>query len=47
MLPIIPRAHIKGEQAAADAPDAKAADTVRREAHGLVADEVYEVNEGS
>jgi peptidyl-tRNA hydrolase len=30
-----------------DAPDAEAANTVHREAHGLVADEVYEVSEGS
>jgi hypothetical protein len=30
-----------------DAPDAEAANTVHREAHGLVADEIYEVNEGS
>ncbi len=30
-----------------DAPDAEAAATVHREAHGLVADEIYEVAEGS
>lgn len=30
-----------------DAPDAEAANTVHREAHGLVADEIYEVTEGS
>ncbi len=30
-----------------DAPDAEAAITVHREAHGLVADEIYEVSEGS
>lgn len=30
-----------------DAPDAEAANTVHREAHGLVADEIYEVKEGS
>ena len=29
-----------------DAPDAEAANTVHREAHGLVADEIYEVSEG-
>jgi hypothetical protein len=29
-----------------DAPDAEAANTVHREAHGLVADEVYPVTEG-
>ena len=29
-----------------DAPDADAANTVHREAHGLVADEIYEVREG-
>jgi hypothetical protein len=29
-----------------DAPDADAAHTVHREAHGLVADEIYEVAEG-
>jgi hypothetical protein len=29
-----------------DAPDADAAHTVHREAHGLVADEIYEVKEG-
>lgn len=29
-----------------DAPDAEAANTVHREAHGLVADEIYEVVEG-
>lgn len=29
-----------------DAPDAEAANTVHREAHGLVADEVYLVAEG-
>lgn len=29
-----------------EAPDAEAANTVHREAHGLVADEIYEVNEG-
>ncbi|MFN2593657.1 MAG: DUF4242 domain-containing protein [Actinomycetota bacterium] len=30
-----------------DAPNAEAAHTVHREAHGLVADEIYEVSEGS
>jgi Protein of unknown function (DUF4242) len=30
-----------------EAPDAKTAHTVHREAHGLVADEIYEVQEGS
>ena len=30
-----------------EAPDADAANTVHREAHGLVADEIYEVSEGS
>jgi len=30
-----------------EAPDAEAATTVHREAHGLVADEVLEVREGS
>ena len=30
-----------------EAPDEEAANTVHREAHGLVADEIYEVNEGS
>jgi Nickel responsive protein SCO4226-like len=30
-----------------DAPDADTAATVHREAHGLVADEIYEVSEGS
>jgi len=30
-----------------DAPDAETANTVHREAHGLVADEIYEVKEGS
>ena len=30
-----------------DAPDAEAAATVHREAHGLVADEIFEVQEGS
>jgi hypothetical protein len=29
-----------------DAPSAEAAATVHREAHGLVADEIYEVSEG-
>src|SRR4051794_30542801 len=29
-----------------DAPDAEAANTVHREAHGLVADEIYPVSEG-
>jgi anaerobic selenocysteine-containing dehydrogenase len=29
-----------------DAPDAEAANTVHREAHGLVADEIYPVREG-
>ena len=28
-----------------EAPDAEAANTVHREAHGLVADEIYEVHE--
>jgi hypothetical protein len=30
-----------------EAPDADAAITVHREAHGLVADKIYEVSEGS
>lgn len=30
-----------------EAPDADAANTVHREAHGLVADEIYEVKQGS
>jgi hypothetical protein len=30
-----------------DAPDAETAAKVHREAHGLVADEIYEVSEGS
>jgi hypothetical protein len=30
-----------------DAPDAEAANTVHREAHGLVADEMYTVTEGT
>ena len=30
-----------------EAPEAAAATTVHREAHGLVADEIYEVQEGS
>jgi hypothetical protein len=30
-----------------DAPSPAAANTVHREAHGLVADEIYEVKEGS
>lgn len=30
-----------------DAPDAETAHRVHREAHGLVADEIYEVQEGS
>jgi hypothetical protein len=30
-----------------EAPDAETAHTVHREAHGLVADEIYEVREGS
>jgi Protein of unknown function (DUF4242) len=30
-----------------EAPNADAANTVHREAHGLVADEIYEVREGS
>ena len=30
-----------------EAPDPEAANTVHREAHGLVADEIYEVVEGS
>lgn len=30
-----------------EAPNAEAAHTVHREAHGLVADEIYEVKEGS
>jgi hypothetical protein len=29
-----------------DAPNAEAAATVHREAHGLVADEIYQVSEG-
>jgi hypothetical protein len=30
-----------------EAPNAEAAHTVHREAHGLVADEIYEVKEGT
>ncbi|HJR46138.1 MAG TPA: DUF4242 domain-containing protein [Actinomycetota bacterium] len=30
-----------------EAPDAEAAHAVHREAHGLVADEIYQVSEGS
>jgi hypothetical protein len=30
-----------------DAPDAEAANTVHREAHGLVAEEIYAVTEGT
>lgn len=30
-----------------DAPDAETAEKVHREAHGLVAEEIYEVSEGS
>jgi len=30
-----------------DAPDAEAASKVHREAHGLVADEIYQVQEGA
>jgi len=30
-----------------EAPDAAAANAVHREAHGLVADEIYQVSEGS
>jgi hypothetical protein len=30
-----------------DAPDAEAANTVHRKAHGLVAEEIFEVREGS
>ena len=30
-----------------DAPDAETANTVHREAHGLVADRIFEVQEGS
>jgi Nickel responsive protein SCO4226-like len=30
-----------------EAPDAEAANTVHREAHGLVADEIYPVTEGT
>jgi hypothetical protein len=30
-----------------EAPSAEAANTVHREAHGLVADEIYQVQEGS
>ena len=30
-----------------DAPNAEAANSCHREAHGLVADEIYEVSEGS
>ncbi len=30
-----------------DAPDADTAATVHRQAHGLVADEIYEVSEGA
>ena len=30
-----------------EAPDAEAANTVHREAHGLVADKIYQVQEGA
>ena len=30
-----------------EAPDAESANTVHREAHGLVAEEIYQVKEGS
>jgi hypothetical protein len=30
-----------------EAPDAETAETVHREAHGLVADQIFEVSEGS
>jgi hypothetical protein len=30
-----------------EAPDAEAANTVHREAHGLVADQIFQVQEGS
>jgi hypothetical protein len=30
-----------------DAPDAKAAEAVHRDAHGLVADQIFQVQEGS
>ncbi|HVH93545.1 MAG TPA: DUF4242 domain-containing protein [Nocardioidaceae bacterium] len=30
-----------------EAPDAETANSVHREAHGLVADEIYEVSEGA
>ena len=30
-----------------DAPDAEAANTVHRDAHGLVADEIFQVQEGA
>ncbi len=30
-----------------EAPDAEAANTVHREAHGLIADSIFEVKEGS
>lgn len=30
-----------------DAPDAESANTVHRDAHGLVAQEIYEVSEGA
>jgi Protein of unknown function (DUF4242) len=30
-----------------EAPDAETANTVHREAHGLVADEIYQVSEGA
>ncbi|HET7483292.1 MAG TPA: DUF4242 domain-containing protein [Actinomycetota bacterium] len=30
-----------------EAPDAEAANTVHREAHGLVADQIFEVTEGT
>ena len=30
-----------------EAPDAEAANTVHREAHGLVADEIFQVQEGA
>jgi hypothetical protein len=30
-----------------EAPDAESANTVHREAHGLVADEIHQVSEGS
>jgi hypothetical protein len=38
---------IQGDHGLVEAPDAETATRVHREAHGLEADEIYEVTEGS